>query len=345
MSLGNFEGAVWLHFGARPPAHAPLVAGLTDGVVLQTPGASETWQALRVEHPFILQHNGKSAVPTLWGEEYDWLLRQAGAEVLTNPVRYVPLGDADGLRHAVTAVADFAGIAAKEDPSRPVMGLFAVSANWLKVQADRSVLADALRSVEAPVGLMLGGNPRDPLDDQRIVDGLVKVIHAVPHFSLLRSDHGALGAIAFGAAAASVGLTTGARHFVGPDEYGRRDLDDPTPRVFIEPLLAWWKGSKIALIDGDPLLTCDCGVCAGGSLARFQDEALEPEADRHSVTAWSTMAQHLLQLPKAGQEDEWLHICRTAYANLAALEDRVGSPQPAPRQLKAWLGAAGIVAV
>ncbi|HEV8653804.1 MAG TPA: hypothetical protein VG276_31505 [Actinomycetes bacterium] len=223
------------------------------------------------------------------------------------------------------------------------MAIFAVSYSWLTSANPRRQLVAALQSVGEPIGLMLGKG-KDPLDNTRAVEGLVEIVQSVDRVAVLRCDHGALGAYAFGALGGSIGVGTSTRHFTAHGEGGWADLSDPTPRVFLPFLMAWWKGSRLPYYEGDPLFDCcTCSVCDGASLVRFQDERLEPEADAHSVACWSAIALELAELEAARRPERWVDLCRQAYARHDDIEDRHdGLLQPPSKQLKAWLRVVGI---
>lgn len=189
------------------------------------------------------------------------------------------------------------------------------------------------------------GKEQDPLDNARAVDGLVALVTGLPQVIILRCDHGLLGAYAFGALGGSIGINPTARHYVVPGSSGWADLTDQTPRVFLPSILAWWRGSRLGYYEGDELFKDHCAVCRGGSLARFEDEALTPEADAHSVASWSSIFYELRDLEPEKRPDHWIKLCSQAYDMLDALEDRHGILQPPSKQLKAWLRFAGIPAV
>jgi hypothetical protein len=348
VSLGALQDSIWLHIGTRPPEHAGQVAKEAGGVVIQGPGQTRHALAAQAAHPFILQHDGKPVRQEgLFGADHDWLLLQTKAAVVTSRVDYLPVvGDDDALGEAVQRCRAFVGLTRAEDASGPALAVIGVHNRWLKDKRARSSLRAALASIDAAVGLMIGGSSHDPLDHPHKVEGLLELIGGLESLVLLRTDHAAAGAYAFGAKGGSVGLGTGTRHFVAESEFAQKDLDDPTPRVLLDAFHAWWKGSKIGPMAGDPLFDCACRVCEGRGLARFQSEVLTPEADRHSAAVWSSLLAKLKALePGQPRQQEWLKMCLAAYHNLDALEDRFGLPAPASKQLKAWLAVAGVPAV
>jgi hypothetical protein len=350
MTLGPLQDRVWLHVGARPPEHVERLAGLAGGVVLQAPlSGSRARDLARSGLPVMWQHDARDrSQMTLLPPDDAWLLDQTGLAIVASRVHWVPspTPTAEGLlRQAAKEARSFLHLAGKQAPTTPSMAVFGVSYRWLTSVRPRSQLVAALQSVDGPVGLMLGKG-QDPLDNARAVEGLVQLVQSMDQIAILRCDHGALGAYAFGASGGSIGTNTSTRHFTAPNEPGWADHSDPTPRVFLPFIMAWWKGSRLPYYEGDPLFdSCACSVCDGDSLTRFQDERLKPEADAHSVASWSAIAQELAKSDPSRRPEKWLDLCRQAYARLDDLEDRHELLQPPSKQLKAWLRLAGMPAV
>jgi hypothetical protein len=350
MTLGPLQDRIWLHVGARPPEHVERLARLAGGVALQAPlSSSRTRQLARSGLLVLLQHDAhEHSQMTLLPPDDAWLLDQTGLAIVASRVRWVPNPSPtteEILRQAAKEARSFLNLAREQAATTPSMAVFAVSYRWLTSLRPRSQLVAALQSVGGPVGLMLGKD-QDPLDNARAVEGLVELVQSVDRIAVLRCNHGALGAYAFGASGGSIGMNTSTRHFTASDEPGWADHSDPTPRVFLPFIMAWWKGSRLPYYEGDPLFdSCMCIVCDGASLIRFQDERLKPEADAHSVACWSAMAHELAKSEASRRPEQWLDLCRQAYARLDDLEDRHELLQPPSKQLKAWLRLAGMPAV
>jgi hypothetical protein len=186
------------------------------------------------------------------------------------------------------------------------------------------------------------GHRDDPFTDVRAIEGLVALIRAHPQMALLRSDHAALGALALGAVAGSIGLSTGSRHFVPPGQRGFKHFEDKTARLLVPSIWAFWRGSRFDVMPDLPLYRCDCRVCGGRSVARFQDERLALEADRHTVTCWSDIAAELRDLTSSQREKYWFELCRRAVTNLDELFLQDGILAMPSLQLQAWCKFAGI---
>jgi hypothetical protein len=352
MTLSPLQDRVWLHVGARAPEYVERLARLAGGVVLQAPLRSpRTKELARSGMPVLLQHDARAEDDqrTLLAPDDAWLIDQTASAILASRVRWVPspnLASEHALREAANEARLFLRLAREQAPTRSSMALFAVSHSWLTSAKPRHQLIAVLQSVGGSIGLMLGKG-KDPLDSAHAVEGLARVVQSVDQVAVLRCDHGALGAYAFGALGGSIGIGTSARHFVMPGKGGWADLSDPTPRVFLPSLMAWWKGSRLPYYEGDPLFdSCTCNVCDGASLVRFQDESLESEADAHSVACWSAIALELARVEPSRRAERWVDLCLQAYTHHDDIEDRHGGlPQPPSKQLKAWLRLAGIPAV
>jgi hypothetical protein len=346
--VGNMKDQLWVHLGARPPDYASRLVHIAGGAMLQVSRANRSRNFLPNGLPFAFQHDGSDSGTQLSfiSEEKSWLLCQAAATVLCSPVRWLSAPAEGGLAQlqgVVDAVRAFITVAELERPDLPRLGVFALDYRWLSTAGPRERLLNSFRSLGSPVGLMLGKH-HDPLDNAHTVEGLASLSAAVDELLILRCDHGALGALAFGASGGSIGSSTSTRHFVPPGGSTWKDVTDPTPRVFVPSLLEWWKGSRLGYLADDPLFQCWCAECDGASLGRFQDESLKPEADAHSVRSWTDLAKLIASEEPDRRADRWITLCRQAYARLDELEDRRALLQAPSRQLKAWLRFAGVPA-
>ncbi|MBW3663381.1 MAG: hypothetical protein KY469_09805 [Actinobacteria bacterium] len=346
------NGAVWVHAGLKPPDHIGRVATAAGGVVLQGPPKyRQAREVLESGIPAMLQHDADlepAPQPTLFGPDESWLSEQHSCVVVSSRAGWVPPPSTEGrerLRQAVLTSRTSHAHATRSEPSRPFVAMVALSHKWLTSRESRREVISALRSVGAPIGLMLE-KAMDPLDTVQAVEGLVTLVTELESVAVFRCDHGALGAMAFGATGGSIGIGTSTRHFLDPDDNSWADFTDRTPRVFLPFIMGWWKGSRLAYYEEDPMFrSCSCPVCRGASLARFQDEALRAEADAHSVACWADLARRLQDEDPGHRADAWLRLCQTAYDNLDAIEDTSGLLQAPSRQLKAWLRFAGVPAV
>jgi len=189
---------------------------------------------------------------------------------------------------------------------------------------------DALGDAGRPVALVLADRA-DPLAVGGAVAGLRWVAQRVPQLIILRSDHGAIGAVAFGAVHASIGLNTSTRHFATSAMRPRR-LPGGSSRVFIRPLVDWFRSSEIAGWTAAGLdLSCRLSCCNGAELARFLDDDLD--ATWHNMNALADFAE-VLNVNAEDRGLEFLNDCRAA----AALYGLAGfkGPENPKAQLTGW---------
>src|ERR1700728_1492675 len=98
---------------------------------------------------------------------------------------------------------------------------------WLTRIESHMEMRRTLEGAGVPVALVLG-NVGDPLARPGAVDGLVALTRVIHDLSILRCDHGAIGALAFSAAHGSIGLLATHRHGVPPAASARGKPQDQT---------------------------------------------------------------------------------------------------------------------
>jgi len=208
--------------------------------------------------------------------------------------------------------------------------LFAIDVRWIARKPE--VVIDALMSAHQPVALVLVHRD-DPLSDPRAIQGLRRVVQQVNRTSLLRSDHGAIGALAFGAEHASVGLATSTRHYTLPDR-GAWRRPGHSARLFVRPLLDWFLASDVAgWTAAGQAIVCDLPCCHGQSLARFLDPDLD--ADWHNMNALADLADYVINAPRSDRASEFLRQCRSAtkWYDLTGFK----GPEKPKAQLTGWV--------
>ena len=256
-----------------------------------------------------------------------WVAAQAnaGADRALLPGAFVPW-DKEGCALLTTVIEEQARIAADLDATV----LVALDARWLAKRYE--MLTDALTSVEGPVAVVLADRA-DPLADGRAVMGLRWLAARLHHLSILRSDHGALGAVAFGADHASIGLTTSTRHFAASGMKPFR-LRDDSARLFVRQLLDWFRAAQIAgwSAAGTDLL-CALQCCEGGTLDRYLDA--DRDAMWHNMNALADFAEYVVNAPATDRSTVFLDVCRSA-ASRYGLAGIHGPEQP-KAQLTSWV--------
>ena len=207
---------------------------------------------------------------------------------------------------------------------------------WLTRIESHMEMRRTLEGAGVPVALVLG-NVGDPLARPGAVDGLVALTRVIHDLSILRCDHGAIGALAFSAAHGSIGLLATHRHGVPPAASARGKPHDQTARVFVWYLMDWftagtiagWYTSKIAL-------TCDWACCNGDRIDRFLDPRLQAQADWHNRNVLANLAGQILDIPEVGvRRRAFGQMCADAVDRYGVMGGLTTTIRPKP-QLEQW---------
>ncbi len=302
--------------------------GLADAVTVRGPRGPDIVSELRShwEGPVLFDcaaYEKSSRSPPIAA---DWFRAQehAGADRLLTPGRWIGW---DG-----TTFRESFDIERRLAEPIGATALVAIDHRWLTKDLDQTV--SALASADVPVALVLG-HRGDPLSPGGAVDGLLSLCRHLDDFLLLRADHGAVGALAFGGTHASLGLRTATRHLYPPDAKGgggRRD--DKSPRVFVPDLLDWFTGLRLDTWAAAGIsMRCDLDCCQGEKLNRFFDERRKAEAQRHNETTLAQLANYIINAPQNDRRRLFADLCRRAIDQY----DRLGSMAVNPKgQLEAW---------
>lgn len=230
---------------------------------------------------------------------------QLGADRVLSPGRWVPWDSSGATLRA--AVELEAGLMVSAPGSTLV---FAIDYRWL-TKGLRELTA-ALRDVDRPVALVLS-HSNDPLGVSDAVDALVAVVQSVPDLSILRCDHGAIGAVAFGAGHGSMGLVPTYRHFVPPTSSGGGKRDDRTARLFIRDIIDWTTAFEVSgwsVIDARPPCLLRC--CDGRPFERFLDDRTAGEAMLHNQLSLLELGRLALDSAAAEPRFAFPTICASA---------------------------------
>ena len=253
--------------------------------------------------------------------------RDACASTLLTQGRLVEWSEAPG--YFETLVRGDLELACANDAT----ALLAVDHRWLTKGSGQAI--DVFTTHGAPVALVLV-NSNDPLSVGGAIGGLLAILRNHRNVSLLRCDHGAIGALAFGATHGSIGLGTGTRHLYPPRSrgFGSGKPNDRSVRLFSLDLLDWFTAVTIAGWSASEVpITCSLECCNGQELARFLDERRLDEADLHNRTAIGALASYILEAPSDMRRRLWAERCHQA----VGYYDRLGSMEIKPKgQLKAW---------
>jgi len=200
--------------------------------------------------------------------------------------------------------------------------LLAVDSRWITNSDGIYRTIEILEQVPEPVALVLSHRD-DPLGTMVAVNNLLALTKKVKRLSFLRSDHGAIGAVATGAAHGSTGLMPRYRHFVPPTVAPGGRGHDKTARVFVWDLMDWFTGFTIAGWGATGVdLNCTFSCCDGQSMARFFDERLS--ADDHNRTVLARLAAHVLDAEPEDRLGEFSWLCNRAlkyYGPMGKLSD------------------------
>ena len=256
----------------------------------------------------------------------EWVNTQlgVGAHLPLLPGMFVPW-DKNDVNPLLISIKEQASLAADFAAGM----LIALDARW--VAKKYTLLANALCDANCPVALVLADRA-DPLAIGGAVTGLKWISQRVPQLSILRSDHGAIGAVAFGAAHASIGLNTSTRHFA-TSAMRPHKIPGGSARVFIRSLLDWFRASEIAGWTAAGLdLSCRLPCCDGATLARFLDDDLD--ATWHNMNALADFADAVISNRIDDRAIDFLNECRAAAARYGLAGFK--GPENPKAQLTGW---------
>jgi hypothetical protein len=175
----------------------------------------------------------------------------------------------------------------------------------------------------------------NPLGAAAQVRGWVDLLSGAGNVLSLRTDEAAVGALANGAVAASVGTSSSARHlFVGrpsKDRKRREGWDVLHPQT-----LSWLRTERfdgLALNVDD--LVCFCRVCGvdGRSIRRLAGDGMKVEAIAHSIAVLQELALQVVTADRPAER--WLEVCDVAAAQADRL-NRAVEGFALGRSVKAW---------
>ena len=111
-------------------------------------------------------------------------------------------------------------------------------------------------------------------------------------------------------------------------------LRDRTARLFVRPLLDWFRASEIAgWTAAGSDIKCSLPCCGGESLARFLDEDLD--ATFHNMNALADFAEYVMNAPREDRQSEFLNACREAVARYGNAGFK--GPENPKAQLTGWV--------
>ena len=324
----TFSFYLTAHNCTSRPEVARAAASLADKLMIagpKGPTAADRLRASGFDSPIMFDGFGYARQdlppPDVWVD------RQRRAEAAGHLLPGIFLRwNKDSSDAFTAAVQEQSRIAADLDATM----LLAIDARWIGKRTD--LVVDTLRSADRAVALVLA-HPADPLSVGGAVSGLRRITSRVDQLSVLRSDHGAIGALAFGADHASIGLTTTTRHHTTAEMRPRRRPGSDA-RVFVSRLFDWFLASDIAgwTAAGRDVI-CDLQCCDGGSLGRFIDPDLD--VNWHNMNALSEIADYVRNADVADRRSLFINLCNDATLRYG-LAGFKGPENPKP-QLTEWV--------
>lgn len=313
------------------------IHGLADrkgsGLVLSGRNAIHQAMALRekgFERPILVDRRCYAGNSRTMGTAHlstRWLMTQraAGTAAVLTDSGYVGEGHMPALRSVLGQAAE-----AGED----VIAVLPLHRRWLR--EDVPLLIAELRHFGVPVALVLEDSG-DPFAARAAVRGLVDVLRSDVPVGLLCTDLAGLGAIAFGAQWAAVGVRSSLRHLYPVSAGWHRP---PAVSALVGPLLSLVTVERIArtwaATPENPLWTCTCTVCHSRTLDWLLT-ASEFEANRHTFELLLDLRDGITELPTGPlRQQSWRAKCEHAiyYHEELALADNHG--WASPRHLKSW---------
>ena len=236
----TFSFYVTAHHCRQKPQIVEAAVDVADAVTVAGPMGPEVIRRLResgLRAPVLFDGMGYAGKDLPAPDDWVGVQRAVGAARLLLPGALLAWDRNDDSEFIVT-VQEQSRIAAGLEATM----LFAIDLRWVARRTD--LVVEALKSADQPAALVLI-HRGDPLSERGAVQGLRRVVQRVSGVSLLRGDHGAIGALAFGAVHASVGLTTSTRHYAPPAK-GSWRRPGQSARLFVRPLLDWFLASDVA---------------------------------------------------------------------------------------------------
>lgn len=250
---------------------------------------------------------------------------------------YIARGDRQGLQKILDQTAKAHDKV--QVRNQGVIAALPLAISWLTDEAD--TLAQALCRASTPVALMLE-DENDPLSRKNAVAGLISVLRADVPIAVLRCDMSVLGALAYGAAAVSVGDSSKLRHF-----YPSKDKSGgPTPPLatLVPELLGYYHLTKIddaiTVTPDLPVWICPCRVCGHRRLDWIANSTRpDVSAFEHAVSALADTARQLFgdAVTAEDRSQRWFQAVQHAQVNHSAVIASTGQPWEPKDALGRWI--------
>jgi hypothetical protein len=204
-------------------------------------------------------------------------------------------------------------------------------------------LIAGLQRIAHPKAVMFGAQ-KNPFDVAAATPNFRRLLGETTNVGLWRADvPAAFDCLAHGGAFAAIGAGGSLRHLVPADE--KPDANNPmahTPAVLLPSMLRYVRGRIIAeKYANTPAPRCDCVVCGGASLDRFDslNGDVRAEAHGHNAAVWTSWLSDLFDHPSDAERQQWWRgLCKGAVdsheqENTRLRQSGAFKPSPALRKL------------
>lgn len=258
--------------------------------------------------PFALPANDGGLFDSTLDDVLDGQRRSRATATVT-PSRYVQAGDSPALKTLVRHAA-----AIERDD---VIVTVPVALQWLTERQYLGQLIAALNRIPHPKALMFGAQ-NNPFDTAAATANFRHLLGETTNVGLWRADvPAAFDCIAHGGTFAAIGAGGSLRHLVPADE--KPKANGPmihTPAVFVPSMLRYVRGQVLAQKYANHTApSCDCQVCDGASLDRFNSLKGEVRATAHAHNAavWTNWLSALFDHETGADRQRWWKgVCQAA---------------------------------
>ncbi|MET9544347.1 hypothetical protein ABZY36_03405 [Streptomyces sp. NPDC006627] len=183
--------------------------------------------------------------------------------------------------------------------------LLPCSYKWLQPKS-LPTLATWIGACRHPTAVILQSDG-DPLKSPGVAEGLRRLCRTCPRLTVWRTDLAAFDAMAHGALGGAIGTTAALRHGMDPARRGGGGSHKAFPVALVRRILRYVRTST--LLDWfaamDPWV-CECGVCRGSPLTRFDDTSRSVLAAMgHNVRCLYTLHRELADTLSGHDRLEW----------------------------------------
>jgi hypothetical protein len=296
--------------------------------------AAYVHEVATADEPFALPESDDA----LFGTNVNVLLdgqRQCHAAAAMTPSRYVQAGDSAALK----ALVHHAQAIERDD----VIVAVPVALSWLTKDQYLPQLIAGLKRIPHPKAVMFGAQ-KNPFDVAAATPNFRRLLAETTNVGLWRADvPAAFDCLAHGGMFAAIGAGGSLRHLVPADE--KPDANNPvvhTPAVLLPSMLRYSEGRFIAnKYASTPAPRCDCPVCDGASLDRFDSTSSEVRiaAHAHNAAVWTGWLADLFNhTTDAERRLWWRGFCQAAVdaheqENTRLRQKGAFKPSPALRRL------------